>query len=275
MDSQFLHMSTASGGDPSPGTNTVDCGRAVQHLIDAGGPAIVFQPTVHLETGKQIGAEALSRFPAEADPRQWFERAAAVGLGADLEMVAARNALTTLDAPTRERLGWEFVGINVSPETLLDPWFEELLGEHIGRHVVLELTSRHDQPAWTMMRTYLDRARELGANIALNALTLQSAELLHRAFEVAPEIIKLDVSYTSTLVDDDRRRGAAEEFLLHCTRRGIFVVGVGVERPHHAEVLRELGVDAAQGYLYGQPQPIDGFDAASDVGPNVTWSSWT
>jgi EAL domain-containing protein (putative c-di-GMP-specific phosphodiesterase class I) len=36
----------------------------------------------------------------------------------------------------------------------------------------------------------------------------------------------------------------------------MFVVGVGVEKPADLDVLRELGVEAAQGYLFGQPRPI-------------------
>jgi EAL domain-containing protein (putative c-di-GMP-specific phosphodiesterase class I) len=158
------------------------------------------------------------------------------------------------------RLGWEFVGINISPHTLVDPRFDELLEDQIGRHVVLELTDHARQPDWPILRGYLERARDLGARIAVNALTSDPSGQFQRVIDIAPDIVKLDTAYTSTLLDNRRSRGVAEEFLLACSRRGVFVIGVGVEEPWQLDALRELGVDAAQGYLLGRPQPIDSFE---------------
>lgn len=233
--------------------------QALRDLLDAGGPSIVYQTITHLETGKVLGAEALSRFPAGSSPRQWFELADAVDLGAELEMSAAVTALTTLDEPTRRLLGWEFVGINLSPQTLRDPRFNALIGGQIGRHVALEFTDQRQQPDWPTLRGHIDRARDLGARIAVNALTADSDTQMRRLIELAPDIVKLDAGYTAALVENRNNRGQAQEFLLNCTRGGTFVVGVGVEKLADLDILRELGVEAAQGYLFGQPRPIGSY----------------
>jgi len=230
--------------------------RALRNLLDAGGPSIVYQTITHIDTGKVLGAEALSRFPAGFSPRQWFELADVVDLGAELEMSAAIKALTTLDSATRRQLGWEFVGINLSPHTMRDPRFNGLMAGEIGRHVALEFTDQRQQTDWPTLRTYIDRARDLGARIAVNGLTCDPGTQMQRLIELAPDIVKLDAGYTATLVGNRDDRGQAAEFLLNCTRRGMFVVGVGVEKPADLDVLRELGVEAAQGYLFGQPRPI-------------------
>ena len=39
------------------------------------------------------------------------------------------------------------------------------------------------------------------------------------------------------------------------------VVAEGVERVEQLRILRELGVDHAQGFLFGRPQPIEKIDA--------------
>ena len=52
-------------------------------LIADGGPVVVLQPIVDLATGARVGAEALSRFPAEwgMAPDVCFAEAHSVGLG--------------------------------------------------------------------------------------------------------------------------------------------------------------------------------------------------
>jgi EAL domain-containing protein (putative c-di-GMP-specific phosphodiesterase class I) len=106
------------------------------------------------------------------------------------------------------------------------------------------------------VRLPLYSARDLGARIAVNGLTCDPGTQIQRLVELAPDIVKLDAGYTATLVGNRDDRGQAAEFLLNCTRSGMLVVGVGVEQPEDLDVLRELGVEAAQGYLFGQPRPI-------------------
>jgi EAL domain-containing protein (putative c-di-GMP-specific phosphodiesterase class I) len=230
---------------------------ALRNLLDSGGPSIVYQTITHIETGKVLGAEALSRFPAGFSPRQWFELANAVNLGAELDTSAALTALSALDVATRRRLGWEFVGINLSPQTLRDSRFNTSMAGQLGRHVALEFTDQRERPDWPTLRTHIDRARDLGARIAVNALTWDPGTQMQRLIELAPDIVKLDASYTATLVGNRNERRQAEEFLLNCTRSGMFIVGVGVEKPADLDILREFGVEAAQGYLFGQPRSLD------------------
>lgn len=253
--------------------------RTVADLIANGGPSMVFQPIIHVDSRRLLGVEALSRFPSALGTQLWWELAASVGLTAELEISASRNALALGSESTRVHLGWEFVGINVSPQTLLDPRFDAEFGGHLGRHVVLELTEPRNRTDWLLVRRYIDRARELGCRIAINSLTSDPAAELERLAEVAPEIIKLDVGYTAALVANRHRRpGAAENFLRKCVQSGVFVVAVGVEREQDLEMLVELGVEAAQGYALGHPQPIESFRPAElglgfdDIMSAMGWS---
>lgn len=240
--------------------------QALKTVFDAGGPSMVYQPIVHIDSDRVIGAEALSRFPAGYATREWFEIAGDAGLAADLEMLAAHKAMAQLDEPTRESLGWEFIGINISPQTLVDPRFIELVNGNVGRHVVLELTDQREQPDWPVLRAHLDRARDLGVRIAVNALTCDPASQFKRLIDIAPDIIKLDTGYTTRLIAEHDHRTVAEEFLVSCTQRGVFVVAVGVEEPHDLDVLREVGIEAAQGYVFGKPQPLGQFSPAPRIG---------
>ena len=68
-------------------------------LIADGGPVVALQPIVDLATGDRIGAEALSRFPAEwgMAPDVVFAQAHSVGLGDRLELLALERAAEHLD----------------------------------------------------------------------------------------------------------------------------------------------------------------------------------
>jgi EAL domain-containing protein (putative c-di-GMP-specific phosphodiesterase class I) len=234
--------------------------RTIADLIANGGPSMVFQPIVHIDTDRLLGAEALSRFPTALGTELGFELAVSVGLGAELEMSAARNALATVDHTTQTALGWEFVGINISPRTLLDVRFYELVAERVGPHIVIEVSDPRECTDWALLKRCVDRVRDLGCRVAVNSLTCDPAAQFDRLREVAPEIIKLDRSYTSTLIENHgRRRGIAEEFLRKCIKRGVFVVAVGVEQASDVAGLAELGVEAVQGYAFGKPQPIGCF----------------
>jgi EAL domain-containing protein (putative c-di-GMP-specific phosphodiesterase class I) len=255
--SQFVSYANVASLLSSGSGSSIDR-NDIAELIRRGGPTIVYQPIAHVDTGQLLGVEALSRFK-HGGANQWFAAAAAVGLTADLEMAAARNALQAVPERVRQTIGWEMVGVNLSPETLLDPRFDELLGDEIGSHVVLELDTPGDTADWGVIRSCLDRVRDLGARIGLNAVTCDPSGQFERLVSAAPEVLKLATDYTSTLLNQRGQRGLAEEFLLDCQKRGVFVVGVGVEQPQDLDVLRDLGVDAAQGYLIGRPQPVEQF----------------
>jgi EAL domain-containing protein (putative c-di-GMP-specific phosphodiesterase class I) len=193
-------------------------------------------------------------------------------------MSAARNALTIVDEATRQQLGWEFAGINISSDTLLDPGFDQLLARQLGQHVVIELSDQRQHTDWVLVRRSIDRIRELGCRIAVNSMTNGPSAQFERLLEVAPEIVKLDIGFTSTLVDNYRRRGAAEDLLRKCIQRGVFLVAVGVEHDSDVAILAELGVDAAQGYVFGKPQSIECFEPAmvglglDDIVTGVGWT---
>ena len=234
--------------------------RTVADFVADGGPSMVFQPIVHIQSRQLLGAEALSRFPSALGTELWFELAGSVGLRAEIELSAARNALATVDEAMQAALGWEFVCINISPHTLLDVRFHELIAAHVGREIVFEVSDTREHTDWALLRRCIDRVRDLGCRVAVNSLTCDPAAQMARLREVAPEIIKLDRGYTSTLIENrGRRRGTAEDFLRACIRRGVFVVAVGVERMSDVAALAELGVEAVQGYGIGEPQPIECF----------------
>ncbi|HEV7211021.1 MAG TPA: EAL domain-containing protein [Blastococcus sp.] len=217
-------------------------------VIAAGGPLVVLQPIVALASGDRIGAEALSRFPAEwgLAPDVCFGEAHSVGLGDRLELLALQGAAAHLDRVDG------YVSMNVSPATLLTDEFAQVLGAMPLDRVLLEL-SEHDQVEdYNALTATLAPFRAAGLRLAIDDVGAGFSSLRHIVV-TSPDVIKVDRSIVSGLHTDPvlaKLVGSLVEFAHGCD---VQVVAEGVETAGEHVALRALGVDYGQGWHYGRP----------------------
>ncbi|MFQ1002805.1 EAL domain-containing protein [Modestobacter sp. SSW1-42] len=220
----------------------------LEPVVADGGPVVVLQPIVDLATGRQVGSEALSRFPAAwaKAPDVVFEEAHSVGLGHQLELLALRRAadhLTVVEG---------YVAMNISPATLLLPEFTALLRQLPLDRVLLEL-SEHDQVAdYADLAAVLAPLRAGGMRLAIDDVGAGYSSLRHIVL-TAPDVLKMDRSVVSGVDGDPvlaKLVASLVEFGHGC---GATVVAEGVETAAEAAALQELQVDFGQGWLFGRP----------------------
>jgi EAL domain-containing protein (putative c-di-GMP-specific phosphodiesterase class I) len=217
-------------------------------LIADGGPVVALQPIVDLATGERIGAEALSRFPADwgMAPDVVFAQAHSVGLGDRLELLALERAAEHLDRVDG------YVAMNVSPATLLTPECGDLLGRLPLRRVLLEL-SEHDQVGdYAALTTTLAPFRAEGLRLAIDDVGAGFSSLRHIVV-TAPDVIKIDRSIISGLDTDPVLTKLVQSLVEFGHGCGVRVVAEGVETAAEAAALRTLAVDHGQGWHFGRP----------------------
>ncbi|MFI5843459.1 EAL domain-containing protein [Catenuloplanes sp. NPDC051500] len=218
-------------------------------LERGGGPVVVVQPIVDLTSGKLAGAEALSRFPT-GSPLTWFEEATRVGEGIALERSAIRNAL----AASRVTPG--FMSVNLSPTTILAPGTLELFaGLPLDRFVV-ELTEQEKMDDLTDVRAALAPLRELGLRVAIDDVGAGYAGL-NRVVQLRPDIIKLDIGLVRGIEGDEIRQALSRALISFAQGSGSKVIAEGVETPGELRILRDLGADYGQGWIFSRPCPPD------------------
>lgn len=225
-------------------------------LMDSGGPTVVLQPIVNLGTGERVGAEALSRFPAQwaMAPDICFAQAHSIGLGDALELMALRLAAEHLSTVRG------YVSMNVSPATLLSPGCLELLHSMPADRILLEL-SEHDAVAdYDALNTAITALREGGMRLAIDDVGAGFSSLRHIVL-TSPDVIKLDRSIVDGVSADPVIRTLVRSLLEFGHGCGASVVAEGVETAEDAAMLREIGVDAGQGYYWGRPGPAAELDA--------------
>lgn len=232
--------------------------RRVEAVLAAGGPAIVYQPIVMLDDLRVVGVEALSRFAQEPrrTPDRWFTEAAEVGLGTALELAAIRNAIEGFRPFWRE---WPFqLGINCSAKVVIEGGLEAILREAPGERIVLELTEHDEVDDYWLLNEALDPLRALGVRVAVDDAGSGYASMRH-ILTTRPHIIKLDISLTKEIDRDPMRRALIGALITFASGFDGRLVAEGVETERELQTLRELKVQAAQGYHIGRPMTAEDF----------------
>ena len=226
----------------------------------------MFQPIVDLRRGVVAGYEALSRFPATpstgtaapdhrvpAPPDRWFALADRLGVGAELEALVVRQALSaaaTLPADC-------FLTVNVSPHLLTQHALTSaLLEQNSLDRIVVELTEHVsvEQENQEELIELLARLRGAGAAIALDDAGSGYAGLSQIAL-VRPSLVKLDRAFVDQVDRDEVKLALAELLGSYAGRLDAVLIAEGIEREEELAAFIQLGVPLAQGYLLGRPGP--------------------
>ncbi len=225
----------------------------VRRILDEHLIAMVFQPIVELETGRVIAFEALARFPLEPrrTPDLWFGDAAAVGLGADLELAALRAAAAHMPAMPAE----VSLAVNLSPQVAFCEGFLEMLDGLPAERLIVEITEHAPVEDYEAAGAGLDMLRARGVRIAIDDAGAGFASLRH-ILRFAPDIIKLDLDLTRHVETNHAVRALTSALISFGQQTGAVIVAEGIETEAELEVLRALGASHGQGYYLGRPEPL-------------------
>ena len=235
-----------------------------------------FQPIRNLTNGETVGFEALMRLN---HPRKGILSPAAIINVAEENGTIRRIGNAILEHALRDLAaispfpGYSnaYVAVNFSAlqfEPGLPTRIAGLLYRYgiLPNRLVVEITEAvlmHDDP---QIRAVLSAIRELGCRIALDdfGTGYSSLSYLNR-FPI--DIIKIDQSFTRSIRDEvaeisHRSRMLVEGINAISHRMNCIVIAEGIETAEEEAMLKDIGVDCGQGYLYARPQPISTFMAA-------------
>jgi EAL domain-containing protein (putative c-di-GMP-specific phosphodiesterase class I)/DNA-binding response OmpR family regulator len=248
----YASVLTAIAGPSIAGLQEMDAQRRrLQAILDRREFHSVFQPIVAVDTREVVGFEALTRFADGTRPDLRFAEATRAELGPAYELAAISTALEGLD-----RLPPGFLSINVSPRTLIDRSGElrSILSAAAGRTTIVELTEHVMIEDYGTLRAALV---SLGDDVlvAVDDAGAGFASMRH-ILELRPSFAKLDMSLVRGIDQDDLRQGLAAGLNYFSLRTRFRLIAEGVETQAEADTLQRLGIELAQGYLYGRPEPL-------------------
>lgn len=232
----------------------------IEHAMAPGSLSVAMQPIVDIATGGTVGYEALARFPDEP-PGPVFAAAIVEGRDLEIEVAAVRAALETVQALNGDV---DFVCVNASPKTVLTPTFLAVLADAEPAKTVIELTENaavHDYP---QLRSALDPLRMQGFRIAVDDVGGGFSSLSH-VHQLEPDLIKIDRYLVQAIDDDPVRQIMVSSLAAIAATSGARLVAEGVETEDELSTVRDLGVELAQGFLFGAPQPVTSTQRSTGV----------
>lgn len=232
----------------------------IEAMLRSGAFETALQPIWRLGRARPIGFESLTRFNAEPRraPDIWFEDAADVGLGTELELAAIARALQTLQQLPADI----YLTVNASPATACDPRLHDMLAQADLGRVVLEITEQQRFDDFATLEAALVGLRGSGMRLAVDDAGSGYAGL-QQILRLKPDIIKLDRFFVHQIDRDPSRRALAAALAEFASQVQCQIVAEGVEEDSELQVLRQLGFQTIQGYLLGRPGSLAAAQALS------------
>jgi EAL domain-containing protein (putative c-di-GMP-specific phosphodiesterase class I) len=259
--------------------NRLELEEQLRLAVDARALTVAFQPIVDLSSGVIDGFEALARWThptlGSIPPDVFIPMAERLGVIAALD----DHILVTAHAQMRrlmQRTGISLtLSVNIAPSQVGDPALldcvRSLIASEPAMRLILELTEESllaDDP------DTLEALRQLtdtGARLAVDdfGVGYSSIGYLHR---LPVDRIKIDKSLVQDLAV--RRSYLLVQGVVAMARAmDLQVVVEGIEDVHTAVLLRDLGCQRAQGYLFSPPVDLAAAEFLLRQGVTSAWAA--
>jgi diguanylate cyclase (GGDEF)-like protein len=235
----------------------------VQAAVESGEMVVHLQPIVDLRTLEVEGHEALVRW--QHPTRGLLEPAAFMALAEETGDIVPMG-WWVLERACEEAQTWPSgqVGVNLAARQLLDPAAVTTVAAILNRtgidprRVLLEITESVFLDTEAIGHR-LHQLRALGVLLAIDDFGTGYSSLSYLT-RLPVDLVKIDRSFVERLGGPPGDEVLVRTMVQLARSLGLRSVGEGVETPAQLERLQAFGCDAAQGYLFGHPQPEPRFD---------------
>ena len=223
-----------------------------------------FQPIIDTKNDSIFGYESLIRgvYPDGTlmYPDEIFKKSTRNNTNFKLDQICRETALKT--AATK-RINKK-IFINFLPTSIYDPeyclqatvkWAKQL--EFNPKNIVFEVVETEKVKDKEHLKEILNFYREKGFLIALDDVG-EGYSSLNMIIDIKPDIIKVDRNIIHNIENDNMKQSIYKALRQISSENSIKLLAEGVETANELNILKDLGVDYAQGYYYSKPlaEPI-------------------
>ena len=217
------------------------------------------QPIVDLGTGETVEHELLVRMVAEDGrtiaPIEFLPTAEEHGLIVEIDKLMLEHAIRLTE-------GGNALTLNLSGQTVAAP----NTAEHFARRLresgidpsllIVEVTETALIANERAAKRFLSSISELGCRFALDDFGTGYGGFTYLK-HLPVDLLKIDREFVGDLTSNNASRRVVAAVVELARGFGQKTIAEGVEDEETAAILRALGVDFGQGYLYGRPAPAE------------------
>ena len=242
----------------------------LRKALDLNQFLVYYQPIISLSTGQIVGFETLSRWQR---PEGLVMPGEFIAVADETGIILPMNRQLLYDA-CRQLRSWQTlfpsdpplsVNVNITPKQFAQPDLAAEIGKVLQETGVdpgcvnLEITETIAMADADRSALVLSELKALGVRLEIDDFgTGYSSLSWLQHFPV--DILKIDRSFVSRM-DTDAETGEIVRIIVmlaHGLR--LKIVAEGVETQAQADMLKNLGCELGQGYLYSRPVPSDAID---------------
>ncbi|MGA7594949.1 MAG: bifunctional diguanylate cyclase/phosphodiesterase [Gallionella sp.] len=240
----------------------------LQHAVENGELLLHYQPKVDTANGRLVGMEALVRWAH----REWgmIPPAEFIPVAEDTGMIVAIGRWVLREA-CRQNAVWQKLGlrpirvaVNLSARQLrsdhLPYEIDEALAESglPASSLELEITESMVMEDPERVIGLLDRIRSRGVHLSLDDFGTGHSSLAHlKRFPI--DCVKIDRAFIKDMPGNTDDVAIAKTIVAMAKALDLTTVAEGVETEAQFDLLKTLGCDEIQGYLFSLPLPADDF----------------
>ncbi|MGH8174657.1 MAG: putative bifunctional diguanylate cyclase/phosphodiesterase [Steroidobacter sp.] len=235
--------------------------------------SLAYQPKIRTSDGSIFGVEALARWTdaelGPVSPAEFIPVAEECGLIDDLGEWAMLEACETFQSWRRAGIDVGHIGVNVSLRQLRNDRFLQRVQRILDQtqtpaHALeLEVTESTLAERPEQVMRLLDQLRAIGVRIAIDDFGVGYSSMAALG-QLPADVLKIDRSFITGCATHVDAASIVEAIISMAHALGKLTVAEGVETVEQLELLRTLGCDVIQGYLFAKPMTSDEMIGFSD-----------
>ena len=234
--------------------------------LDNGEFSVVFQPQIHIDSGRVAGLEILLRWHMQGttavSPDQFIPVAEETGLIVPIGEWVVKTAIGQLKKWHEMGFRGLRIAINVSARQLKEKNFVELTMQHLKKigvspeHIEFEITESIAFKRDAEIIAMLSEIKRCGIGIAIDDFGTEYSSFMNVKL-IPVDRLKIAMPFVSGIGKNEKDNAIISSIISLSHKIGMKVIAEGVETEAEMAYLRQEKCDEIQGYYFYRPMPAE------------------
>lgn len=242
----------------------IEIEKSLRKAIENDEFVLYYQPVINIKNMEIHSVEALIRWMSPQkgiiSPLEFIPVAEESGLIVKIGEMVIEKALEDLKSWEQKGISNIHMAINLSARQFKSRYFENMVERLFRKYSVdpakvsFEITETGAVENFDVSLKILSFLCQMGIKFLIDDFGTGYSSLIYLK-KLPISGIKIDKSFISDIEFSEENRAIVEGIVLMAHKLGLNVVAEGIETKRELEILKEIGCDFGQGYLFSRPVP--------------------